>query len=79
MNPASNSRSGGRDAPPAANEIDTRGKQTTPNAPPGGASRSDMQPDDTGTAASGNGARPTPAESVMKQEHKTEHESGSRR
>lgn len=79
MNPASNSRSGGRQAPGAADEIDTGGKQGSPQAAPAGTPRSDMQDVDAGTPASGNDGRATAAESVMKQEHKTGHESGSRR
>ena len=72
MNPASNSRSGGREAPRSAKEVDTKNKQTTPNTTPS----ADMQSDDDGTAASGNGARPNVAESAMKQEHKTDRERG---
>jgi hypothetical protein len=80
MNPSSHSRSGGgRDAPPAANEVDTKGKQTAPNASPSRTPGSDMQSEDAGTPASGTGGRGTAAESVMKQEHKTANESGSRR
>ena len=75
MNPASNSRSGGREAPRSAKEVDTKNKQTTPNATPS----TDMQSDDAGTAASGNGARANPADSAMKQEHKTDRERGSGR
>lgn len=74
MNPASNSRSGGREAPAGAQEVDTTNKQTTPNATPS----SDMQAEDDGTAASGNGGRANAAESVMKQEHKTGREGGGR-
>lgn len=69
MNQASHSRTGGREAPAAAKEVDTRGKQTTPNASPDDTPATDMQPQDTGTAA----------ESAMKQEHKTQNESGSSR
>jgi hypothetical protein len=72
MNPASNSRSGGRAAPRGAQEVDTKNKQTTPNATPS----SDMQSEDAGTAASGTG-RANAAESVTKQEHKTDRERGS--
>jgi hypothetical protein len=79
MNPASHSRPGGREAPRAADEVDTKGKQTTPNAAPATTPGSDMQAEDAGTAASGNDRRATAAESAMKQEQKTEHESGSRR
>jgi hypothetical protein len=75
MNPASNSRPSGRDANRATDESDTKG----PQAAPAGTPRTDMQDVDAGTAASGNDGRANPAESVMKQEHKTEHESGSRR
>ena len=43
----------------------------------------DMQPEDAGTADSGNdeapSARPTPAEKAMKQESRTDSESGERR
>jgi hypothetical protein len=79
MNPDSNSRSGGREARSAADEADTKGKQATPNATRTGTPRTDMQDADAGTAASGNDGSATAAESVMKQEHKTEHERGSRR
>jgi hypothetical protein len=75
MNPASNPRPGGRDANRAADEVDTKG----PQAAPAGTPRTDMQDVDAGTPASGNDGRANAAESVMKQEHKTEHESGSRR
>ena len=75
MNPASNSRSGGREAPRSANEVDTKNKKTTPNATPS----TDMQSDDDGTAASGNGGRGNAAEGAMKQQSKTETERGSRR
>jgi hypothetical protein len=39
----------------------------------------DMQPEDSGTPESQPGASGTPAESAMKQQSKTEHESGSGR
>jgi hypothetical protein len=39
----------------------------------------DMQPEDSGTAASGTESRGTASESVMKQEHKTGPESGGGR
>lgn len=48
-------------------------EQSTPNT--------DLQPEDAGTADSGNEGTPrapaTPAQSVMKQEHKTAQERGS--
>ena len=75
MNPASNSRSGGREAPKSAQEVDTKNKQTTPNATPS----SDMQSEDAGTAASGTGGRANAAEPVMKQEQKTDRERGTGR
>lgn len=71
MNPASDSRSGGREAPRASPETDTKNKQTTPNAPPKNVPSTDMQGEDAGTAASGTDSRGTAAESAMKQEHKT--------
>ncbi|HWI81836.1 hypothetical protein [Ramlibacter sp.] len=70
MKPASSSRSGGREAPASAREVDTRNKQT-PNA--------DMQDEDAGTAASGTGGRGNAAQSAMKQEQKTDRERGSQR
>lgn len=79
MNPASNARSGGREAPRATEEVDTKGRQASPDATPSSTPRSDMQDADAGTAASGNDGRATAAESVMKQEQKTDHERGSRR
>jgi hypothetical protein len=39
----------------------------------------DLQGQDAGTASSGTGRRATAAQSVMKQEQKTEHERGRRR
>ena len=71
MNPASKSRSGGREPPDRAKEVDTKHKKTIPNA--------DMQPEDTGTAASGTGGGGTAAEGAMKQTSKTGGEGGSRR
>jgi hypothetical protein len=70
MNPASKTRSGGRQAPRAAKEVDTRGKQT-PNT--------DMQGEDAGTAESGAGSRGTAAQSAMKQTSKTRAERGGKR
>ena len=78
MNPASHSRSGGREAPDSAKEVDTRNKKTDPNASPGTTPASDMQPEDAGTAASGNSERGTAAQAAMKQQHKTKSEGGSR-
>jgi hypothetical protein len=69
MNPSSNSRSGGREAPEAAKEVDTKNKKT-PNT--------DMQPEDTGTPESGNTQRGTASESAMKQQSKTPTETGSK-
>lgn len=73
MNPASNSRSGGREARDGATEVDTKNKKT-PNT--------DMQPEDAGTADSGAGedaGRGTAAEGAMKQTSKTDSESGGGR
>ena len=70
MNPASNTRSGGGDAPPSAKEVDTKNKKT-PNT--------DMQADDAGTAESGNHGGGTAAEGAMKQTSKTDTERGSQR
>jgi hypothetical protein len=70
MNPASKSRSGGRQARPGVDEVDTNDRQT-PNT--------DMQGEDAGTAESGNGARGTAVEGAMKQTSKTESERGSQR
>ena len=70
MNPASKSRSGGRDAPSGANEVDTKNKKT-PNT--------DMQPDDAGTSDSGNEARGTAAQKPMKQTSQTEADAGERK
>jgi hypothetical protein len=72
MNPASKARSGGRDAPPSAKEVDTKNKQTqTPST--------DIQPEDAGTPESGNTGRGTAAEGAMKQTSKTGAERGSKR
>jgi hypothetical protein len=70
MKPASNSRSGRREAPRHAKEVDTEDEQT-PNT--------DMQPDDAGTAESGAGGRGTAGEGAMKQTSKTDTERGSPR
>ena len=70
MNPASQSRSGGREAPRSAEEVDTKNKQT-PNT--------DMQGEDAGTAESGADGRGTAAEGAMKQTSKTDAERGSQR
>jgi hypothetical protein len=69
MNPASDSPSGGREAP-TAREVDPRDKKT-PNT--------DMQPEDAGTPESGNTGRGTAAEGAMKQTSKTPAESGTKR
>jgi hypothetical protein len=71
MNPASNSRSGGVDAKPGAQETDTKNKKTPPP---------EMQMEDAGTPASGNsglGGRGNAAEGAMKQTDKTDAERGS--
>jgi hypothetical protein len=65
MNPASKSRSGGREAPRSAKEVDTKNKKT-PNT--------DMQAEDAGTPESGNDGPGTAAESAMKQTSKTDAE-----
>jgi hypothetical protein len=70
MNPASDSRSGGRKAPQATKEVDTKNKKT-PNT--------DMQAEDAGTAESGNVRGGTAAESAMKQTSKTDAERGGKR
>ena len=70
MNPAGKSRSGGREAPGGAKEVDTKNKKT-PNT--------DMQPEDAGTPESGNTGRGTAAEGAMKQTSKTPAERGSKR
>jgi hypothetical protein len=69
MNPASKSRSGGREPARGAQEVDTKNKKT-PNA--------DMQADDAGTPESGNSARGTAAQGAMKQTSKTDAERGSK-
>ena len=69
MNPASKSRSGGREAPPNTKEIDTRSKQTP---------STDIQPEDAGTPESGSTGRGTAAEAAMKQTSKTGAERGSK-
>jgi hypothetical protein len=71
MNPASKSRSGGRENPAARTETDTKGKKT-PNT--------DMQAEDAGSAESGNaGDSATEASRAMKQTSKTSAESGNKR
>jgi hypothetical protein len=70
MNPASKSRSGGRDAPPSAKEVDSKNKQTP---------STDIQPEDAGTPESGNTGRGTAAEGAMKQTSKTGAERGTKR
>ena len=70
MNPASNTRSGGRDPAPGTKEVDTKNKKKTPNT--------DMQPDDAGTQESGVADRGTASEPAMKQTSKTPPESGAR-
>jgi hypothetical protein len=68
MEPASKSRAGDRQpGAGSADETDARDKKTP--AP-------DMQPEDAGTAASGN--EDAAAESAMKQEHKTNAERGAK-
>ncbi len=47
--------------------------QQAPDTTPG----ADMQPEDTGTPASGSSGRGTAAEAAMKQTSKTPHETGS--
>lgn len=69
MNPSSNTRTGGRDAPDSAKEVDTKNKKTP---------STDMQADDAGTAESGNAAGGTSSEGAMKQTSKTTTESGSK-
>lgn len=69
MNPASKSRSGGRQAP-GAKEVDTKNKKTP---------STDMQAEDAGTPESGNAGRGTAAEGAMKQTSKTPAESGTKR
>jgi hypothetical protein len=70
MKPGSQSRSGGREPPRSAKEVDTKNKQT-PNT--------DLQPEDTGTANSGNTGQGTAAAGAMKQQSKTKAETGSKR
>jgi hypothetical protein len=70
MNPAGKSRSGGRQSPGNAKEVDTKDKKT-PNT--------DMQPEDAGTPESGNTGRGTAAEDAMKQTSKTDSEGGGKR
>ena len=70
MNPASKTRSGGRQAPRAAKEVDPRNKQT-PNT--------DMQSEDAGTSDSGAGGRGSAVEGAMKQTSKTRQERASKR
>lgn len=70
MNPASKSRSGGREPRDSAKEVDTKNKKT-PNT--------DMQPEDAGTPDSGNSGRGTAAQGAMKQTSKTKAESGAKR
>jgi hypothetical protein len=66
MNPASPSRSGGREPPAGVDEADSRTKKT-PNT--------DLQPEDTGTPDSGVGGRGTASEGAMKQPGRTGRES----
>jgi hypothetical protein len=70
MNPASKTRSGGREAPASAKEVDTKNKQTP---------ETDLQGEDAGTPASGDGGRGTATQSAMKQQSKTDSERGSGR
>jgi hypothetical protein len=70
MNPASKSRTGGREPPRSAKEVDTRNKQTP---------EPDLQGEDAGTAASGNNGRGSASQGAMKQTSKTGSETGSRR
>ena len=70
MKSDSKTRSGGKDAPPSAGEVDTKSKKT-PNT--------DMQADDAGTSESGNEARGTAAQKPMEQASRTDAESGSRK
>lgn len=71
MNPASKSRSGGREPRDSAKEVDTRHKVSTPDA--------DMQAQDAGAADSGDAGRGRAAQGAMKQQSKTGQERGSRR
>lgn len=70
MNPASKSRSGGREPRSSDKEVDTKNKQT-PNT--------DLQPEDAGTPASGNSGRGAAAGGVLKQTSKTDAERNSGR
>jgi hypothetical protein len=70
MNPASKSRSGGREPRDSATEVDTKNRKTP---------ETDIQPEDAGTADSGNTGRGTAAEGAMKQTSKTGSERGSQR
>lgn len=69
MNPASKTRTGGKDAPPSAGE--GTGNKKTPNT--------DMQADDAGTSDSGNETGGTAAQKPMKQTSRTDVESGGRK
>lgn len=71
MNPASKSRSGGREPRDSAREVDTKNKAKTPNA--------DMQEEDAGTAESGNSGRGGAAGATLTQQGRTDQERGSRR
>lgn len=71
MNPASKSRSGGREPRDSAKEVDTKNKVSTPDA--------DMQAQDAGTDESGAAGRGRAAEGAMKQQSKTPQERGSGR
>jgi hypothetical protein len=70
MNPDSPSRSAGGETPAARQETDRRAGKT-PNT--------DMQPEDAGTADSGNDDSGTAATRAMKQTSKTPSESGNTR
>jgi len=71
MNPASKSRSGGREPRDSAKEVDTKHKAKTPNA--------DMQEEDAGTAESGNTGRGSASGVPLKQQGRTDQERGSPR
>ena len=71
MNPASKSRSGGREPRDSAKEVDTKNKVSTPDA--------DMQVQDAGTADGGGAGRGRATEGAMKQQSKTPQERGSGR
>jgi hypothetical protein len=62
----SESRPRDEEQPVESNEGDTKSSEVTPN--------SDMQPEDAGTADSGNGAKDNPVQSAMKQTSKTDAE-----